>query len=144
MKRMLVWVLALAAVFALSGCQSEKAARKEIFGLVENNYDEIVRACEDEETEALLAIEGIEKTKLHAGYVVVYCAGAGIAPSSQDYGFYYSEDGLPAAIDCNLSILCNDGKLTPKENGYQYVDAGHNVFYTERIRGKIYFYSTAY
>ena len=129
-------------VFSLTGC-SAKNAKSDIFNLVENNYDEIVAACENKDSEALLAIDGVTQVKIVDGYVLVYCKGAGIAPSSQDYGFYYSEDNSPVTVDCNLGIVCYAADLSPEGDGYQCIVNG-NTFYTEHIKGNIYFYSNAY
>lgn len=124
------------------GCGAERA-KEDVLSLVESNYNEIVNACQEKNTEAFLAIDGITKVDIVDGYVIVYCKGAGIAPSSQDYGFYYSAENSPITVDCNLDIVCGADGLTPAGKGYQCV-VGGNVFYTELIRGNVYFYSTAY
>ena len=142
MKRLLAFVLLAVFVFSLTGC-SAKNAKSDIFNLVENNYDEIVAACENKDSEALLAIDGVTQVNIVDGYVLVYCKGAGIAPSSQDYGFYYSEDNSPVTVDCNLGIMCYAADLSPEGDGYQCIVSG-NTFYTEHIKGNIYFYSNAY
>ena len=142
MKRLLAFVLLAVFVFSLTGC-SAKNAKSDIFNLVENNYDEIVAACENKDSEALLAIDGVTQVNIVDGYVLVYCKGAGIAPSSQDYGFYYSEDNSPVTVDCNLGIECYAADLSPDGDGYQCIVSG-NTFYTEHIKGNIYFYSNAY
>ena len=142
MKRLLAFVLLAVFVFSLTGC-SAKNAKSDIFNLVENNYDEIVAACENKDSEALLVIDGVTQVSIVDGYVLVYCKGAGIAPSSQDYGFYYSEDNSPVTVDCNLGIVCYAADLSPEGDGYQCIVSG-NTFYTEHIKGNIYFYSNAY
>jgi hypothetical protein len=142
MKRLLAFVLLAVFVFSLTGC-SAKNAKSDIFNLVENNYDEIVAACENKDSEALLAIDGVTRVNIVDGYVLVYCKGAGIAPSSQDYGFYYSEDNSPVTVDCNLGIMCYAADLSPEGDGYQCIVSG-NTFYTEHIKGNIYFYSNSY
>lgn len=142
MKRLLAFVLLAVFVFSLTGC-SAKNAKSDIFNLVENNYDEIVAACENKDSEALLAIDGVTQVNIVDGYVLVYCKGAGIAPSSQDYGFYYSEDNSLVTVDCNLGIVCYAADLSPEGDGYQCIVSG-NTFYTEHIKGNIYFYSNAY
>ena len=142
MKRLLAFVLLAVFVFSLTGC-SAKNAKSDIFNLVENNYYEIVAACENKDSEALLAIDGVTQVNIVDGYVLVYCKGAGIAPSSQDYGFYYSEDNSPVTVDCNLGIVCYAADLSPEGDGYQCIVSG-NTFYTEHIKGNIFFYSNAY
>ena len=142
MKRLLAFVMLAVFVFSLTGC-SAKNSKSDIFNLVEKNYDEIVAACENKDSEALLAIDGVTQVNIVDGYVLVYCKGAGIAPSSQDYGFYYSEDNSPVTVDCNLGIVCYAADLSPDGDGYQCIVSG-NTFYTEHIKGNIYFYSNAY
>lgn len=116
---------------------------KQFFYLVENNYDEIVAACKNKDSKALLAIDGIKQVRIVGGYVLVYCNGAGIATSSQDYGFYYSEDTIPVGVGCNLEIVCYSNAMKPKGNGYEGT-VDYNTFYTEHIKGNLYFYSNAY
>ena len=142
MKRILAFVLVVVFVFVLSGCGA-KQSKKDIFNVVEKNYDAIVTACENKDKEALLAIDGITQVNIVDGYVLVYCKGSGIAPSSQDYGFYYSEGNSPVTVDCNLGIVCYAADLAPEGDGYQCIVSG-NTFYTEHIKGNIFFYSNAY
>ena len=142
MKRIIASVLIVAFVVVLAGCGA-KQSKKDIFNVVEKNYDAIVTACENKDEKALLAIDEITQVNIVDGYVLVYCKGAGIAPSSQDYGFYYSEDNSPVTVDCNLGIVCYAADLSPEGDGYQCIVSG-NTFYTEHIKGNIYFYSNAY
>ena len=142
MKRIIAVVLVIALIIVLAGCGARKL-EKEVFELVENNYNEIVIACENKDSEALLAIDGITRVNIVDGYVLVYCTGAGIAPSSQEYGFYYSEENLPVGV-FDGQIVCSNGELVEYENGYRYLDSGYNEFYTEHIKGNIYFYSAAF
>lgn len=143
MKRILAVVLVFTFVFMLAGCNRQEKAKEDIFNLVEKNYDAILKACEEKNADALSAIEGISEINIVDGYVIVYCTGAGIAPSSQEYGFYYSAENSPVTIDCSLGIICRADGLTPEGNGFQCV-VNCNTFYTEQIKGNIYFYSNAY
>lgn len=142
MKRTLVFMLIIAFVFVLAGCGA-KESKKDIFNLVGKNYDEIVAACQNKDAEALLAISGIKEVDIVDGYVLVYCKGAGIAPSSQEYGFYYSEENLPVGVFDGY-IVCDTNEMVEYESGYRYLDSGFNEFYTEHIKGNIYFYSAAF
>lgn len=142
MKRILAFMLLIVFIFASSGCGA-KESKKDIFNIVEKNYDAIVTACESKDEEALLAINGISQVKILDGYVIVYCKGAGIAPSSQDYGFYYTEENIPVGVGCNLDIVCYCDTMQSKGNGYEGT-VSHDTFYTEQIKGNIYFYSNAY
>ena len=101
---------------------------------MEKNYDAILEACVNEDAAALSAMDGIQKVDIVDGYVLVYCQGYGIAPSSQDYGFYYSRDNLPVAV-FDGQIICSSSQLVAKGEGYEYIDMWHNIFYTEHIKG---------
>jgi len=144
MKRIAVFILILSFIVSLTGCRQAELEKKEkIFSLVEENYDAIVTACENGDIEALYSIDGTEFVNVYDGYIIVLCAGFGIAPSSQDYGFYYSPEGLPAAIDCCEEIIRYSEDLSPEGNGFECT-VDYNTFYTEHIKGKIYFYKNAY
>ena len=142
MKKIYAFILAISLVFTFVGCGA-KEANKDIFSLVENNYDIIVEACEKKDKDALLAINGVTDVNIVDGYVIVYCKGAGIAPSSQDYGFYYTEENIPVGVGCSLDIMCYRNTMQSKGNGYEGT-VNYNTFYTEQIKGNIYFYSNAY
>ena len=142
MKKIFAFILAIFLVFTFVG-RGAKESKKNIFSLVENNYDTILKACEEKDKDALLAINGIADVNIVDGYVIVYCKGAGIAPSSQDYGFYYTEENVPVGIGCNLDIVCYIDTMKSMNNGFEGT-VDHNTFYTERIQGNIYFYSNAY
>ena len=141
MKR--AFALVLAFVFLLAGCNREENAKQDIFNLVEENYDVILKACQEKDTDTLYAINGITQVDVVDGYVLIFCKGAGIAPSSQDYGFYYSEENLPVGVFAG-QIVCSSNELVEYERGYRYLDSGLNVFYTEQIKGNLYFYSAAF
>ena len=141
MKKMFALVLVVFLMISLTGCRS--TPKENIFSIVEKNYDTILRACEEKDEDALLAIEGITKVNIVDGYVIVFCEAKGISVSSQDYGFYYSAKNSPITVGCNQDIVCGVDDLAPEGKGYQYVVQG-NTFYTEHIKGNIYFYSNAY
>lgn len=144
MKKILALVLVISFAFVLVGCAKGEKFKKDIFNLVEENYEAIIQACQDKDADALYAINGIKKVDIVDGYVLIYYMGAGFGPSTQYYGFYYTEENRPVAVDGNQDILCDTEELTPEGNGYQYIDRSYNIFYTEHIKGNIYFYSTYY
>ena len=143
MKRIALLPVFLAVLLSLAGCGRSAAYKTSIFTLVEENYDTIVTACSTRDIDALLALEGVTDVRTANGYVLVYCKGAGIATSSQDYGFYFTEDNIPVGVDCNLGIVCSIENMQPVGNGYEGT-VDHNTFYTEQIQGNIYYYSNAY
>ena len=141
MKKMFGLVLAIFLIISLTSCRS--TPKEKVFSIVENNYDAILKACEEKDEDALLTIKGATSVNIVDGYVIVFCEAKGISVSSQDYGFYYSEENSPITIDCNQDIVCRADNLSPEGDGYQCVVSG-NTFYTEHIKGNIYFYSNAY
>mgnify|MGYP003292220675 CR=1 FL=1 len=141
-KRLFSAMIVLIFAFSLVGCNSQEKGQDKIFSLVEKNYDAIVTACENKDAESLLKISGITKVNIVDGYVLAYCMGAGIAPSSQEYGFYYSEENRPIGVFDGY-IVCDFDEMTQDGNGYTFVDEWSNSFYTEHISGNIYFYSNA-
>ena len=143
MKKIILWTVLLAVTFSFAGCGMGETYKNNIFTLVEENYDTILSACENRDKDALLAIEGVQDVRFAGGYVLVYCIGAGISTSSQDYGFYYTEKNIPIGVGCGLEIVCYGETMQPKGNGCEGT-VDHNTFYTEQITGSIYFYSNAY
>ena len=123
MKKILAFFLIILLIFFIVGCGT--TPKDDIFSLVEKQYDSILKACEEKDTDALLSIKGITQVNIVDGYVIVFCKGAGISVSSQDYGFYYSEDNSPVTIDCNQDIVCGVDGLTSEGDGYKCVVSGN-------------------
>ena len=143
MKRILAFGLLIVLFVSMVGCRRQEKAKEDIFRLVNENYDRILQACQEKDVEMLCDIEGIQEIAIEDGYVLAYCQGEGIAPSSRDYGFYYSEENRPIAVSYSLEIECGTKDLIPEGDGYQYYDAGLNGYYTEQIKDNLYFYSVA-
>ena len=143
MKRVPVLLFMLSLAFSMVGCHNQQSARRDILALVEKNYETIVAACENKDVDTLYAIDGIDQVDIIDGYVLIFCEGYGIAPSSQYYGFYYSEENQPVAV-FDGHILCDTTELIEEGKGYQYTDSGNNVFYTENMKGNLYFYSASF
>ena len=141
MKRIFASIFVVSIIFILTSCS--KSPKEKVFSIVEKKYDTILKACEEKDVDALLSIKGIKKVNIIDGYVVVFCEGRGISVSSQDYGFYYSEKNIPVTIDCNQEIVGRADVLLWSKESYECVVFG-NTFYTEHIKGNIYFYSNAY
>ena len=142
MRKLLI-LLAMLMIFSPAGCGGKDSAKAEIFDLVEEHSDTIVDACDRMDAETLAGIDGVRKVDLTDGYILVYCFGEGIAPSSQDHGFYYAPDGQPVAV-FDGQILCGTDELTPDGDGFVYFDSGYNRFYTEHIMGNLYYYSASF
>ena len=69
-----------------------------------------------------------------------YCGGSGLVPSSSYYGFYYSPDDLPLAVDVTLTE-----NLGPEGDGFGWGEPdGDNRYYTERIMKNWYYYESHY
>lgn len=78
--------------------------------------------------------------------IIFDCGGKGIAPSSQDYMFYYSPSGKPYAVSvlAGGNIVCEPSQMEEDGEGYKYIDDGYNIFYTKEISDKLYFCEAQY
>ena len=78
--------------------------------------------------------------------IIFDCGGKGIAPSSQDYTFYYSPNGKPYAVSvlAGGNIVCEPSQMEKDGEGYKYIDDGYNIFYTQEITDKLYFCEAQY
>ncbi len=141
MKKAFTLILSAFIAITFAGCK--ETPKDDIFTLVEKRYDDIIDACEKKDADTLLSVNGIEKVNVVDGYVIVLCISEGISVSSHDHGFYYSENDVPSAVDCNLDIIRSSDILVSDGNGYSCV-VGGNTFYTEKIKGNIYFYCNQY
>ena len=144
MMKFLSVFLVLVFLLSLAGCQTEggQFVKQSIFDFVIQNKNEILLACDPADPNALLALVKIKEVDVVEGYVLAYCEGRGIVPSSQYYGFYYSKDDRPVAVFDGW-ILCNTDDLREEGRGYQYSENG-NVFYTEKIADNLWFYSASF
>ena len=142
MKRVITLLAAVLMLLMLGGCGLGREPKERIVDRVETHYDAIARACEAGDVEMLSAMSGVEKVEVYDRFIIAFCEGHGIATSSQDYGFYYSVDNVPAAISYNQSVLCEGDALTADGDGYSCVVYG-DTYYAEHIRGNLWFYSNA-
>lgn len=80
----------------------------------------------------------VENIGIDNGIIIFACGGKGIAPSSQYYAFYYSPNDEPFAV-FDGHIVGKPLQMMKEGNGYEYIDNGGNVFYTEKIKDNLYF-----
>lgn len=138
MKRYFLILLAC-ALLLLCGCKAEAGYKTSIFNLVEQQQSTLLAYIEAEDYSAPMDLESVEAIYSCEQFVNFYCGGQGIAPSSQDYGFYYSFDGNPMGV-LNSEVFCGYEELTEKEEGFYAVVAGNNDYYTEKICDNFYYY----
>ena len=111
-------------------------SKKEIFAVVNKQHDTIISDVEKGEFTDSKSIEGIESVKEYNGIIDFYCGGKGISVSGFDYGFYYTADDLPKAVEY---VSFGEGdSLTPEGDGYCFNK--YNYYYTEKIRDNFYYY----
>ena len=135
------FLLILFLMFVLSKCinMTDAGIKNNIIELVEDNKEIIVEAINTGNYEKIYDIKAIEDIIVNDDCVVFYCKGRGIAPSSQEYGFYYSKNNLPIAIFDGKPIHYFENDVAVGE-GCEYVDSSYNSFYTEKIIGSFYYY----
>ena len=131
-------VVLVIIIFLVKNIFFNKSIKEQIFDTVNDNAQTILTDIEEHDFTDSMNIGKIEDVTVLEQGVDFYCGGKGIAPSSQDYGFYYTEDDLPKAIWCGVKY-CDDSLLVEDGNGYS-TDYQHNYYYTEKIRDNFYYY----
>ena len=136
-----IFLLILFMMFILSKCSNmtDSGIKKNIVGLVEENKEILIEAISTGNYEKIYDIKAIKDITINDDCVVFYCKGRGIAPSSQEYGFYYSKNNLPIAIFDGKPIHYFENDVAVGE-GREYVDNSYNSFYTEKIIESFYYY----
>ena len=137
-KVILSVVILAISVFVVKNIFFDKSHKEQIFEMVNNNAQTLISDVSKQDFSESMAIRGIEDVSVLEKGVDFYCGGKGIAPSSQDYGFYYTEDDLPKAIWCGTKY-CDESLLVEDGDGYS-TDFQHNYYYTEKIRDNFYYY----
>ena len=137
-KVILSVVILAISVFVVKNIFFDKSHKEQIFEMVNNNAQTLISDVAKQDFSESMAIIGIEDVSVLEEGVDFYCGGKGIAPSSQDYGFYYTEDDLPKAIWCGVKYS-DDSFLVEDGDGYS-TDYQHNYYYTEKIMDNFYYY----
>ena len=135
-------VVLVITIFLVKNIFFNKNIKEQIFDTVNDNTQTILTDIEEHDFTDSMNIGKIEDVTVLEQGVDFYCGGKGIAPSSQDYGFYYTEDDLPKAIWCGVKY-CDDSLLVEDGNGYS-TDYQHNYYYTEKIRDNFYYYEAQF
>ena len=110
-------IILVISFFIIKSIFFDKSPKEQIFEIVNNNSQTLISNIDRQEFSDSLAIRGIEDINIIGESVDFYCGGKGIAPSSQDYGFYYTEDDLPKAIWCGVKY-CDDSLLVDDGDGH--------------------------
>ena len=131
-------VVLVIASFLVKNIFFDKSIKEQIFEIVNDNAQTILADIEEQDFTDSMSVGKIEDVSVLEQGVDFYCGGKGIAPSSQDYGFYYTEDDLPKAIWCGVKY-CDDSLLVEDGDGYS-TDFQHNYYYTEKIMDNFYYY----
>ena len=137
-KVILSVVILAISVFVAKNIFFDKSIKEQIFEIVNDNAQTIIGDIEEQNFADSMGIEKIEEISILEHGIDFCCGGNGIAPSSQDYGFYYTEDDLPKAIWCGTKY-CDESLLVVDGDGYS-TDFQHNYYYTEKIRDNFYYY----
>ena len=131
-------VVLIIAVISAKNIFFDKSIKEQIFEIANDNAQTIMDDIEEQNFAESMRIGNIEEIRVLEQGIDFYCGGKGIAPSSQDYGFYYTKDDLPKAIWCGTKY-CDESLLVEDGNGYS-TDFQHNYYYTEKIRDNFYYY----
>lgn len=137
----LVYVLFAAVMGELIEASSDALSKDQIFSLVQEHHDFLLQCITDNDPDRAKEVTGIKSIRSEKDeYVEFYCGGSGLVPSSSYYGFYYSPDGLPLAVD-----VTQTEDLTPAGGGFGWEEPeGDNWYYTEQIMENWYYYESHY
>lgn len=139
-KNIFIIIIVMASiVFCVFSCRKGNNKKKEIFELVRNNEILLSEAVRTGKYNEVYEINGISEITVNEGYTVFYCSGGGIAPSSQEYGFYYSAENKPMAI-FDGEAVCRPEDMKEKNGTYEYLDDSYNIYHAENITGNFYYY----
>lgn len=131
------------AIFAaaMAGGNSDALSKDQVFFLVQENHDFLLQCITDNDSDRAKEVTGIQSVRIEKdAYVEFYCGGSGLVPSSNYYGFYYSPDDIPLAVDVTLTE-----NLNPQGDGFGWEEPdGDNWYYTERIMENWYYYESHY
>ena len=126
---------------AMAGGNSDALSKDQIISLVQDHHDFLLRCITDDDPDRAKEVAGVQSVRIKKNeYVEFYCGGSGLVPSSSYYGFYYSPDDIPLAVDVTLT-----DNLGPRGNGFGWEEpGGDNRYYTERIMENWYYYESHY
>ena len=120
---------------------SDNLSKKEIFELVNENYDIILNDIIENDFTDTEKLKGIKEVYSDTEVIDVYCGGTGIGSATSYYGFYYSPDGLPKDAWCGSNFGRTADELTPEGKGFAIKNSNDdNYYYTEKIRDNFYYY----
>ena len=128
----------------MAGGNSDALSKDQIFSLVQDHHDFLLQCITDNEPDRAKEVTGIQSVRIEKDvYVEFYCGGSGLVPNSSYYGFYYSPDDLPLAVD-----VTRTENLKAEGNGFGWKEpgglGGDNWYYTERIMENWYYYESHY
>ena len=151
MKRLIAVILFSAALilFALSASscsffqvQDPSSPKKRVINYVLENESSLIEHIRENRFSELENTGIIEDISEHEYYIDFSCGGSGFGPNTSYWGFYYalSEDETKA-----VSAMggCAYSELTESGSGLSIAD-GDNLFYTENITGRFYYYFIKY
>ena len=131
-------LVSLLCILSLAGCSKTERKKAQIIRMVTENRETLMQDIADWDFTDSDSIEGIEFVNLMKPYEVYDCGGHGIAPSSTEYGFYYSPDDRPLGAFENIIFSTGKG-LSKDGTGYSGNFSG-NRYYTEKICDGLWYY----
>ena len=139
-RRFLLYAAAVVAVFAVLGVTVLRSYEDKIYSFVLENREgleaetlKILGGQKDSDSFRGVEIEGVYGGKNNI--VQFFYGGFGIVPSAKYYGFYYSENDVPAAYqNCDYE-LAKTG-----ENSWEWSDGTDNGGITKRITDNWFYY----
>ncbi len=115
------------------------------FCIINVDEDNIYVSLENKALEEIMCIENLKKISISDSCYIFDFGGLGIAPSSIDYGFYYSavEDGEKALLEQRIRSV--GGEITAEGKGWKWVyPLSGDRMYVEKIVDNFYYYDETF
>ncbi|MBQ7455279.1 MAG: hypothetical protein IJS53_02445 [Clostridia bacterium] len=147
MKKAFLFCILFLLCLALTGC-ADHLSKSDIFALVREKEAFLLRCVAEDQPDQATQLAGVRYVYRASGgaYIRFDCGGAGFGPATSYYGFYYSPGDLPLTVNVDVTQTEN---LVPDGDGFLWMErwadpGGDNVYYTERIMERWYYFESHY
>lgn len=137
MKKRIVWVILLSVLVCVTACSNNLEGKHDVISLFQRNKETFLQAAGSGDWNGVEQIRGIQSVHILETCVKIECGGAGLGPSTQYWGIFYSEEDDLSAAD----VAGPRDQLVVHGNGYLYQEnGGDNRYYVEALGDHFYYY----
>lgn len=151
MKKLIAFILFAIALALLASCASSgsffqvrdsQSPKKRIVDFVLENDSGIIEHIREKSLAELENTGIIEEIYAHDEYIEFSCGASGFGSNTSYWGFYYALSENEDKAVCAMGG-CAYSELAERGSGLELED-GDNLFYTEKITGRFYYYFQMY